>query len=94
MKITVRFFATLRDLVGDWSIDFSFPNDIRTKEVLEFLAERFGDKFRQYVYDERGSVRDYLIFLLNGESIHALNGFETKLKESDTLVILPPVGGG
>lgn len=90
----VRFFATLRDVVGDSSVDLSLPNGTRVQDALRSLTQRFGEKFGQYVYDERGTVHSYLIFLLNGESIQALNGLETKLKEADILVILPPAGGG
>jgi molybdopterin synthase sulfur carrier subunit len=94
MRINVKFFAVLRDIVGDWSIDLSLPEGITVGETLESLAKQYGERFRSYVYDEKGSVQDYLIFLINGESIHAMKGFETPLKEGDSLVILPPIGGG
>ena len=94
MRVTVRFFATLRDFVGDSSLDLTVSNGSSVQQILESLSERFGHNFRQYVYDESGTVHEYLIFLVNGESIQALNGLETKMKEADTLVILPPAGGG
>jgi molybdopterin synthase sulfur carrier subunit len=94
MRINVKFFAVLRDVVGDWSIDLSLPEGITVGETLESLAKHYGERFRSYVYDEKGIVQDYLIFLINGESIHAMKGFETLLKEGDSLVILPPIGGG
>lgn len=90
----MKFFAALRDIVGDWSINLSLPEGITVGEILESLAKQYGERFRSYVYDEKGSVQDYLIFLINGESIHAMKGFETPLREGDSLVILPPIGGG
>jgi len=46
------------------------------------------------VYDETGNVRSYLQFLVNGKSITTMQGFKTKLKEGDSVAIIPPVGGG
>jgi molybdopterin converting factor small subunit len=39
-------------------------------------------------------VQGFLSFLVNGKNINALEGFNTKLKQGDTIAILPPVGGG
>ena len=94
MRTSVKFFALLRDIVGSWEIELTIPEGTTIGEALEGLAKRYGKRFREYVYDEKGGVRGHLIFLINGESINALKGFETVLREGDSLVILPPVGGG
>ncbi|MFB0543721.1 MAG: ubiquitin-like small modifier protein 1 [Candidatus Bathyarchaeia archaeon] len=94
MRINVKFFALLRDIVGSWNVELSIPEGTTVGEILEGLAKRYGGRFREYVYDEKGGIRGHLIFLINGESINALKRFETVLREGDSLVILPPVGGG
>jgi|GEM_PF-186141 len=94
MRVNVKFFAALRDIVGGWNVDLSLPEGTTVGETLEALAKQYGERFRSYVYDKKGGVQEYLIFLINGESIHAMKGFETHLREGDSLVILPPIGGG
>jgi molybdopterin converting factor small subunit len=39
-------------------------------------------------------VRSYLQFLVNGRSITTMQGFKTRLREGDSVAIIPPVGGG
>jgi molybdopterin converting factor small subunit len=39
-------------------------------------------------------VHGFLSFLVNGKNINVLQGFDTELKQGDTVAILPPVGGG
>ncbi|RJS90303.1 MoaD/ThiS family protein [Candidatus Bathyarchaeota archaeon] len=94
IHVTVKFFALLREIVGAWRVKLPLPEGATVGEALKALAQQYGQRFRDYVYDEEGRVRGHLIFLINGESIKALRGFETVLREGDTLVILPPVGGG
>lgn len=94
MRVNIKFFALLRDIVGRWNVELSIPEGTTVGEALDGLAKRYGRRFIEYVYDEKGGVRGHLIFLINGESINALRGFETVLREGDFLVILPPVGGG
>lgn len=95
MKVTVRFFTTLREIVGKGEEKFILdPSDLTVGELLKFLEEKYGKPFQEYVYDKKGEVKSYLQFLVNGRSITTLQGMETKLKEGDTLAIIPPVGGG
>ena len=94
MRVNVKFFAALRDIVGDWSMELSLPEGTTVGETLEILTKKYGERFRDYVYDRKGEVQEYLIFLVNGESIHAMKGFKTSLREGDSLVIMPPIGGG
>jgi len=94
MRINVKFFATLREIVGEWNVELSLPEGTTVDEVLRGLTKQYGERFRNYVYNKKGVIHDYLIFLINGESIYAAKGFETILKEGDSLIILPPIGGG
>jgi len=41
-----------------------------------------------------GTVPPYVHIMVNGQTIHYLEGMETQLKEGDEVLILPPVSGG
>ena len=94
MKVTVKFFTTLREIVGKPQEQIELSETVTVKELLQRLGEKYGENFTRYVYDEKGRVRGHLHFLINGKSITTRQGLKTKLEENDTLAILPPVGGG
>lgn len=97
MKVSVRFFTTLREIVGKREESLEFPKDERVTvgKVLEKLAERYGKGFAEYVYEGKsGDVKGFLQFLINGRSASTLKGLETELVDGDVLAIIPPVGGG
>jgi len=93
-KVTVRFFTTLREITGKKEEQIEFSKATTVGALLKQLPKKHGKEFNDYVCDELGSVRGHLHFLVNGQSITALHGLRTKLKEGDQVAILPPVGGG
>ncbi|MCW4043907.1 MAG: MoaD family protein [Candidatus Bathyarchaeota archaeon] len=97
MQVSVRFFTSLREIVGKKEETLTFPEgtEVTVNMVLEALVQRYGARFMEYVFDEKtGEVRGFLQFLINGKSATALNGLQTKLADNDVLAILPPVSGG
>ncbi|NIW12805.1 MAG: MoaD family protein [Candidatus Thorarchaeota archaeon] len=94
MKVTVKFFTTLREITEKRKEEIKSSEDLTVGKLLEELSKKHGRKFIDYVYDETGKVRSYLQFLVNGRSITTMQGFKTKLREGDSVAIIPPVGGG
>ena len=97
MQVSVRFFTSLRETVGKKEEILTFPegSKVTVDVVLKKLAQRYGKRFVEYVYDEKtGGVKDFLQFLVNGKSAATLNGLQTELEDGDVLAILPPIGGG
>jgi len=94
IRVKVKFFTTLREIVGKKEEQIELSRCVTVDTLLRQLTKRYGKEFEDYVYDELGNVRGHLQFLINGTSITALQGFKTKLREGNQLAILPPVGGG
>ena len=97
MKVSIRFFASLRELVGKKveTLEFSDSEEATVDLSLKRLSESFGKDFVEYVFNEKtGEVKSYLTLLVNGRSIAVLDGLKTRLADGDVLAILPPVGGG
>lgn len=94
MKVTVKFFTTLRDIVDKPQEQIELSKATTVSELIRRLGEKHGEKFTRYVYNEKGTVQGHLHFLINGKSITTQHGLKTKLKENDIIAILPPVGGG
>jgi len=94
IKVTVKFFTTLREIVGKKEEQIQLVHSISVEALLKQLSKTYGKEFTDYVYDEMANVRGHLQFLVNGKSVTTLQGLRTKLKEGDQIAILPPVGGG
>jgi MoaD family protein len=97
VEVKVRFFTTLREIVGKREETLAFPDGERVTVdlVLKTLTNKYGKPFTEYVYDAKtGQPKNFLQFLINGTSTSTLKGLETELKDDAVLAILPPVGGG
>jgi molybdopterin synthase sulfur carrier subunit len=97
LQVSVRFFTSLREITNKKEETLKFPEGEKAtvEVVLKTLAQRYGNRFVEYVYDRKtGEVRGFLQFLVNGKSAATMNGLETELADGDVLAILPPVGGG
>jgi molybdopterin synthase sulfur carrier subunit len=97
LQVSVRFFTSLREVTNKKEETLKLPEGekVTVEVVLKTLAQRYGNRFVEYVYDRKtGEVRSFLQFLINGKSTSTMNGLETELEDGDVLAILPPVGGG
>jgi sulfur-carrier protein len=94
MNVEVKFFTSLREITGKKVDEIQLQNVITVEEMLTLLSEKYGEKFREYVYDKKGKVHGFLSFLVNGRNINVLQGFDTELKQGDVIAVVPPVGGG
>jgi len=94
MKVEVKFFTSLREITGKKVDEVQLQNVITVEELLTLLSEKYGKKFREYIYNKKGEPQEFLSFLVNGTNINNIKGFDIKLKDGDVVAILPPVGGG
>ncbi len=62
-------------------------------EVLRALVTQHPATEAQLFGDD-GSLNRYVNVYLNDEDVRVLDGLDTGVKESDTLVILPAMAGG
>jgi len=62
-------------------------------ELLRSVATEHPDTERQ-LFAEDGQLNRYVNVYLNDEDVRVLDGLETPVTESDTLVILPAMAGG
>ena len=97
MEVKVRFFTTLREIVGkrEEPLAFSDGERVTVDLVLKTLSAKYGKSFIDYVFEATtGQPKNFLQFLINGTSTSTLKRLETELKDGAVLAILPPVGGG
>ncbi len=94
MKVIVKYFAMIRDIVGHKDDVLDFFEKTSTKRLLSMLCNMHGEDFKRVVCSEDGTLRKGLIFLLNGEAISNDSLTSKILMDGDVAAIMPPVGGG
>jgi MoaD family protein len=62
-------------------------------DVLRSLASAHPATEPQ-LFSQDGALNRYVNVYLNDEDVRVLNGLDTPVKDSDTLVILPAMAGG
>jgi molybdopterin synthase sulfur carrier subunit len=62
-------------------------------DVLRALAQQHPATESQ-LFSEEGDLNRYVNVYLNDEDVRVLDGLDTSVSESDTIVILPAMAGG
>jgi sulfur-carrier protein len=62
-------------------------------DVLRSVVERHPDT-RSQLFADGGELNRYVNVYLNDEDVRVLDGLETPVSASDTVVILPAMAGG
>ncbi|MFN7105021.1 MAG: ubiquitin-like small modifier protein 1 [Pyrobaculum sp.] len=92
MKLVVKFLATLYDITGVLKTEVEIPDGITVRQLIDLLDGRF--KIKKELLDEGGQLKPMYNVLVNGRAVEWLGGLETRLKDGDEVVFIPPAAGG
>ena len=92
MQITLKFFATFREIVGSKTIDREFPEGASVGDVLSKLESEYDDLVGELLVD--GDLKPQINVLKNGREVLHMEGIDTTVHDGDTVSIFPPVAGG
>lgn len=94
MKLTFRFFGTLKEAIGSRQIDMEVRSQ-RTlvRDIPSLLVAEYGTRISILLKSKDDSFDSFRI-LINGQDQTALEGMDTKLKDGDIIILLPPLSGG
>jgi molybdopterin synthase sulfur carrier subunit len=91
MELDMRFFANFREAVGQKTISREYEGADDVGDVLQALSEEYPD---MELFNEDGSLRDFLTIMKDGKDITHIEGLETEIEDGTTLSVFPPVAGG
>lgn len=90
----VNFFATLRQITGQKSVEFDLPEYVTAQQVLDAVIERYP-AMRRDLLDENGQLHRHCHMFINGRGVpFLLEKMNTVVNPGDTVNIFPAVGGG
>ncbi|MEM0482007.1 MAG: ubiquitin-like small modifier protein 1 [Nitrososphaerota archaeon] len=87
----IQIPSALRALTGN-----SNQVEVEARTVGEALAALLDlyPGVGRYIFDDQQRLRSFINIFVNDQDIKTLNGLETRLKDSDRILILPAIAGG
>ena len=90
----IHFFATLRQITTQKTVEFDLPDNSTVREMVEMVITRFPP-MRAELLDENGELWRHVHVFVNGRDTPYLpQKMETVIHPTDTINIFPAVGGG
>lgn len=98
VNVKVNFYGVIRDAVSKPQVEVQMPAEFTMRQLLDNLKEKYGDKFKDGIFDEQHGVKNYVRFFVNRE---AVDNFELdkvlkvygESAETDILVMPSSEGG-
>jgi molybdopterin synthase sulfur carrier subunit len=91
MEIEMRFFANVRETVGQKEINRDVEDGATVGMALQEIVEEYPE---MDLFAEDGSLREFLSVMKNGRDVTYIDGLDTDLEAGDTVSVFPPVAGG
>jgi molybdopterin synthase sulfur carrier subunit len=92
--VQVRFYATLRPIVGARSVEIPLPPGASVQTLVDAAIDRHPG-LREILRDEHGRVPRGVHVFVNGRGAGWLpDGYATPLADDDAVDIFPAVAGG
>jgi MoaD family protein len=90
----VNFYATLRQIVGKKTVEFTLPDGGTIGQLLDEATRQFPALGRE-LFDAQKSLYSHIHIFINGRDVPFLEeGLNTPLTTEDVISIFPAVGGG
>jgi len=95
LKVTVRFFPSLRKLVKADMLEIELPEGSGINDLLDYLTRRFGKKFLEALYiSDLGFTNPYTSVIIDRKTRILSKSKNYKLKNNSVVYFLSPIGGG
>ena len=93
-KIYIEFLGVFRDITGTKEFEIDDPGDATLGDIIEILAERFGNHMKSRILDGSGRVDETLGLILSGKVLDPDAALGTRVRGGDKLVLTQAMSGG
>lgn len=90
-KVKIEFYGALAKITEEKAADIEAST---LKEAIGALSTKYGEKFKDRIYDETGNLKRFINIYVNGKDMRFLDHLDTPLDDEDKVSIIPAVGGG
>ena len=93
--VNVRFLGIFQHLSGKKHFQVSLDEPATVNDLVLKITDAFSSDFKRVLVDSQlDDPRPNALILVGGKEISALQGLETKVKDSDEIVLVPMIHGG
>ena len=75
------------------SIELEINNTINLKQILSELSVKYP-KINEKIIINNETITKHIVIMINGLNISHLDGVETKIKNTDKIIIFTSISGG
>lgn len=94
MIMKVNFYATLRPIVGQKTVELSLPPGTTAIQLVRMFVSDYP-AMRRELLDAEENFLPHMKFFINGRQAEYLPAqMDTVIEPEDKVDIFPPVGGG
>lgn len=93
MAVELRFFASIRDVVGARIVSWELDGATTIRDVLSALEHEYPD-LDGVLVGENGEIAGSVTVLHNGRHVAHRAGADTHVSDGDRVAITLPVTGG
>ena len=95
MLIKIRYLGIAKDYTKKSEDKIDVASTAKLSDLLNKLAADYGKEFIKDIYEPgMKEVKPVFMMMINGIVIGQLDGTDTKLKDGDTVVLMPLLEGG
>jgi molybdopterin synthase sulfur carrier subunit len=90
----VKFFATLREIVGGKEVDIPVSREVTAQELFDKIIEIYP-ALRKELLDEQGNLHGHVHFFINGRDVQFYEqSWDKPILPEDVITVFPAIGGG
>ncbi len=95
MKVKVNYLGLVKTYTNKGQDDIDLAEGAAVADLLGKLTKNFGKPFSAEIYEPaKREVKAMFTIMVNGVIIGQLDGVDTKLKEGDSVIVMPLMTGG
>ena len=90
--VQVKFLAAFKDIAGEGKIDLEYNGNV--SGLISLLVEKYGEEFQKTLFNEEGSIKEYIKIMVNNEDINSTEKLDNLVNDEDKVVIFQTIAGG
>jgi MoaD family protein len=94
MKVTVRSFANIKDVLGAPEITAELPQAATLADLLRLLSGTYGPAFDRQVKDQTSGELVPFLILVNGATYRSVADMSVPVQDGDVVTLMIPFDGG